>query len=120
MKLSPFGQLNVEMTNGTLKIQIILDRTEQIYKTWHGNPPKVSFHALMLFKGFKQRSKLVIDDSSIANYDVQKLIKNNIGVTNAIASNEMKPRCSVLANSWMRSKHASNYFLGTKKNLHSR
>lgn len=63
----------------------------------------------------KQRAKLVIDDSPTANYDVQKLIKNNIGVTNAIASNEMKPRCSVLAKSWMRSKHASNYFLGTKK-----
>lgn len=90
--------------------------SEQIYTTWNGNPPKVGFHALMLLKGFNQRGKLTIDQSPMANFDVQELILKNMGKVEGLASNKMKrTRCTVLASSWMRSKHASNYFLGTEK-----
>lgn len=69
----------------------------------------------MLFKGFNQHSKLAINQSPTANYDVQKFIFKHIGKVATNASNKMRTRCSIGGISFMRSKHPSNYFIGTNK-----
>lgn len=86
--------------------------SEQIFKAWDKNPPKVGLHALLLVKPFNSQGKLKSSNHLTMNYDVQKMIRQNLG--EKISSpwlNNQRIRNSVTVNFWQKDKHAPNHFI---------
>ena len=87
--------------------------SEQIYKSWQGKPPAdVAFHALLLVKPPRSNGKLLVNNALTMNYDVLSVLQNNFQQNLQYIK---RNRCSVFANSWVRSNHPKSHFEGTHK-----
>ena len=89
------------------------DDSQQLHRLWDGKVENLNLHSLLLVKPFNSHGELEINkDALMTNFDVQQLIFNALNKkSNQPWLNKNRRRCSLVTNSWIRSKHSKNHFL---------